>query len=841
MGKNKALIIGINQYEDPGFERLKYAESDAKAIYDVLINPDIGEFAKEDVILLTGKTKPEVEESLETILNQAKKDDLVFIYFAGHGKLDKLGNLCLVTRNTKTDTLLATSVRLDDIRGIIDQSDCRRIVFVIDSCFSGAVGQSFRSGDVPAESFEQISGQGKVIISASQAYERARERDDIGHGIFTYNLVKGLEEGEADRDEDGYISIEDLYRYVCDKVKTETKGQQVPMKWGIDEKGEIVIAKSIKTLEKKRTEIERLSKNARELQNQGRLDEALDIWNKVRELDHKNAEAPQGIKQIEGEKKKRAELEAKIDKLFDYYKKGSIPGTIYNKAVGIIRNPPSTLSDKEETLTKLVEDLLNDSLTVENFVLSWNRIEKPESQTGIGLNREEEPKAQSERIIQQKEERPPFYQEKAEITPKRQIPLADKTGKWLKIAGVIAMIIVVIIIYKEVTRKEIKVAVLPPEILKFDAKPSTIKKGGSSTLEWITSNAKEVEISGIGKVELSGSMTVSPTKAATYTLIAKNEEGETVKKEVTIQVNIPLSPPEILNFVASPATIKEKGGASTLSWGISNAKEVEISGLGNVELSGSKTVSPTETTTYTITARNEEGKTVEREIMVKVNIPLLSPPEILNFVAKPSRIKKGEISTLWWKTSSAKEIFLAKQRVESSGSQNVRPEKTTSYVLTAINEEGKTTKEQVTVNVIVPKPLIIESAAPKPEPSVAYSPTFIPKKEESETKSLMIQHPERYIKIIEKSFYVAWNGTAIIHHVTIENTSDIAYKNVKVRVSYYSESGAEVGGQTGILPITTAPHSKKTYLDGGVVLGMGSSGMHVGDIEVLGAVPLTGE
>jgi hypothetical protein len=106
----------------------------------------------------------------------------------------------------------------------------------------------------------------------------------------------------------------------------------------------------------------------------------------------------------------------------------------------------------------------------------------------------------------------------------------------------------------------------------------------------------------------------------------------------------------------------------------------------------------------------------------------------------------------------------------------------------------------------------------------------------------MVLHPEQYIKITDWSFYVAWNGGAIIHHVTIENTSDIAYKNIKVRVSYYSQSysnaGTEIGGEMGILPVTLSPHSKKTYLKGGAVLGLGSNGMYAGDIEVLGAVPL---
>ena len=110
-------------------------------------------------------------------------------------------------------------------------------------------------------------------------------------------------------------------------------------------------------------------------------------------------------------------------------------------------------------------------------------------------------------------------------------------------------------------------------------------------------------------------------------------------------------------------------------------------------------------------------------------------------------------------------------------------------------------------------------------------------------KQSMIQHPEKFINITDWSFFVPFGKVAIIYHVTIENNSDIAYKDIKVRVSYYSGSysnyGTKIGGETGILPITLPPHSKKTYLEGGSVLGSGSSLMYAGNIEVLGAIPLT--
>jgi hypothetical protein len=115
--------------------------------------------------------------------------------------------------------------------------------------------------------------------------------------------------------------------------------------------------------------------------------------------------------------------------------------------------------------------------------------------------------------------------------------------------------------------------------------------------------------------------------------------------------------------------------------------------------------------------------------------------------------------------------------------------------------------------------------------------------EETQTpNTTMAQYPERYIKITDWSFY-ATRGVGIIHHITIENTSDIGYKDVEVRVYYYSTSysnfGTGISNETEVLKVVLPPNSKKTYLKGGAVLGAGSSLFNVGNIEVLRATPVT--
>ena len=90
--------------------------------------------------------------------------------------------------------------------------------------------------------------------------------------------------------------------------------------------------------------------------------------------------------------------------------------------------------------------------------------------------------------------------------------------------------------------------------------------------------------------------------------------------------------------------------------------------------------------------------------------------------------------------------------------------------------------------------------------------------EEIDIKNLMINNPEWYIKITDWHVYAGSSCPAIIHHVTIENTSDsdTAYKDIKTRVRYYStiyeNYGTQISQETRVLPVIVLPHGKETYL-----------------------------
>jgi biopolymer transport protein ExbD len=101
------------------------------------------------------------------------------------------------------------------------------------------------------------------------------------------------------------------------------------------------------------------------------------------------------------------------------------------------------------------------------------------------------------------------------------------------------------------------------------------------------------------------------------------------------------------------------------------------------------------------------------------------------------------------------------------------------------------------------------------------------------------------IKIADWSLYVAW-GMPTLHHVTIENTGNTTYSNIQIKVLYYysySTDSAKLATAEveGILPITVAAYSKKTYLQKGITLKQGSASSMFGgtkEITIIGATPV---
>jgi hypothetical protein len=240
----------------------------------------------------------------------------------------------------------------------------------------------------------------------------------------------------------------------------------------------------------------------------------------------------------------------------------------------------------------------------------------------------------------------------------------------------------------------------PVQILFFVANPPSIQSGQSSTLSYRILNATSASITGIGDVNpTSGQLPVSPTTTTTYTLTAKND---TSSESATATVTVTNPQVQILTCTATPMNIMQ-GESATIIYATVNATSVSIApGIGNVGMSGSVVVSPTTTTTYTITANGAAG-TQAATCTVSVQVTAGTAPRIIRFTANPTTIQKGATSTLVWQVENADTVTITPtlNSVPLIGTSDVSPPDTTTYTLTATNKFGSVSAT-ATVTVTVP-------------------------------------------------------------------------------------------------------------------------------------------
>jgi len=243
-----ALIIANTEYTDPGLAQLTAPGKDAEDFARILKDQDICAF--DDVNILLNQPEYIVRGTIDEFFDQKKPDDLLVLYFSGHGVRDELGALYLAVKNTNRFRLRSTALKSDFIREAMDQSRSKRQVLILDCCNSGAFERGTKAatgvsiGTAPA--FE--AGYGRIILTASDSTQFAWEGDKVigetDNSLFTHFLVEGLE-GEADLDGDGHITVDELYDYAYEKVKLATP-KQTPSKFSSKQQGAIVLRQNIR-------------------------------------------------------------------------------------------------------------------------------------------------------------------------------------------------------------------------------------------------------------------------------------------------------------------------------------------------------------------------------------------------------------------------------------------------------------------------------------------------------------------------------------------------------------------------------------------------------------------
>ena len=249
-----AVIVGIDTYNDPQIPNLRFARKDAEAIYQVLTDPAVGRFNPDNVIILLDgdATERKIRSALGTKLpRRTSKRSTVCIYYAGHGApvidVDARRNSAdniekyLVPHDAEADDLRSTAISMDSIQQYFSWLDAKQVICFFDTCYSGAAGgrsferDLFRTRAIFSdEHLDRLAGEGRVVITACATNEISLESSEKGHGLFTYHLIRGLQ-GEADTDEDGRVTVDELYDYVYDHVERDARlmdGRMSPVRKG---------------------------------------------------------------------------------------------------------------------------------------------------------------------------------------------------------------------------------------------------------------------------------------------------------------------------------------------------------------------------------------------------------------------------------------------------------------------------------------------------------------------------------------------------------------------------------------------------------------------------------
>jgi WD40 repeat protein len=257
------LLLAVSNYDHAPV--LEHAINDAR---DVLVCFQREARAQYDKLivdsLFDGRFNTNDLQGLRSKLMQTGPDDMVVVFYSGHGAQDSLRRFYLGTTSMQMDSLENTAVAYDALEALIDSIPARQKLVLIDACYSGQTERtgtydpaapkggrrrmtrntdgSYSASSIPvyvrmAQMFpELLRGDGSVSLAASTGYDQAIQLGSVGkgNGAFTLALLEAAAPGKADdplradTDHDGAVTVTELQRYLEVAVPRITRSHQTP-------------------------------------------------------------------------------------------------------------------------------------------------------------------------------------------------------------------------------------------------------------------------------------------------------------------------------------------------------------------------------------------------------------------------------------------------------------------------------------------------------------------------------------------------------------------------------------------------------------------------------------
>ncbi len=239
-GQTFAILIGISEYQKlPKEQWLQYAHADALTFEKHFKSPRGGGLPPENVILLTNEkaTTASVRNALNTFKGRAGKKDTILVVVVGHGTVEIPGNRAayVVTYDSDPQDLKNTALPMDEVQAFITLGlpKIARMAIFVDVCRTATIG-SIRNTAVNGAVEKLGAASGEILgLMASRPKELAIEGKEFGegHGAFSYHLLKALN-GDADKNGDKIVNVNEVIDYVQTKVRDTTNGKQHSREFG---------------------------------------------------------------------------------------------------------------------------------------------------------------------------------------------------------------------------------------------------------------------------------------------------------------------------------------------------------------------------------------------------------------------------------------------------------------------------------------------------------------------------------------------------------------------------------------------------------------------------------
>ena len=224
------ITVGINEYKNPRYN-LNYAIADAEAFSSALSGDQSTLFSEVKHLSIRNAdfTKSKIESVFAEVMSEAREQDLLVFYYAGHGVMSKgidaPAEFFLVPHDVtqiygRDELLFQKALAASELKEISKNINAQKQLFILDACQSAAALDAIASrGILEEKAIAQLArSTGTFWITATGSEQFATEFETIGHGVFTYTLLEGLKGAADGANGDKKITVRELSAYVEERV-----------------------------------------------------------------------------------------------------------------------------------------------------------------------------------------------------------------------------------------------------------------------------------------------------------------------------------------------------------------------------------------------------------------------------------------------------------------------------------------------------------------------------------------------------------------------------------------------------------------------------------------------